>query len=71
METVQIENEKSKETVTTNSLPEDSMALDNLLNEGEEIDALLASAEEDFEGLDLADFDDDDDLEDLENMLKT
>ena len=71
VETVQIENEKSKETVTTNSLPEDSMALDNLLNEGEEIDALLASAEEDFEGLDLADFDDDDDLEDLENMLKT
>lgn len=69
VESVQTENEKSKETTATNTLTEDSIALDNLLN-GEEIDDLLASAEEDFDGLDLADFDDDEDLEDLENMLK-
>jgi hypothetical protein len=39
--------------------------------EVDDMDALLASADEDFGDLDLADFDDDDDLEDLENMLKT
>lgn len=44
---------------------------DNILQEDDDMDALLASADEDFGDLDLADFDDDDDLEDLENMLKT
>ena len=38
----------------------------------EDMDALLASADEDFGDLDLGDFDDDDDdLEDLESMLAT
>jgi hypothetical protein len=37
------------------------------------MDALLASADEDFGDMDLGDFDvdEDDDLEDLENFLKT
>ena len=43
-----------------------------LQDEDDDMDALLASADddEDFGDLDLDDFDDDDDLEDLENMLK-
>mmetsp|Transcript_24461 Transcript_24461/g.67593 ORF Transcript_24461/g.67593 Transcript_24461/m.67593 type:complete len:121 (+) Transcript_24461:2111-2473(+) len=49
---------------------EDSATVDDLLNTEDDMDALLASADEDFGDLDLADFDDDDDLEDLENLLK-
>jgi len=49
---------------------ENTTELDDLLNGEDDMDALLASADEDFGDLDLADFDDDDDLEDLENMLK-
>jgi len=41
------------------------------LEEIDDMDALLASADEDLGDLDLGDFDMDDDLEDLENMLKT
>jgi hypothetical protein len=36
----------------------------------DDIDALLASADEDLGDIDLSAFDDDDDLDDLENMLK-
>merc|ERR1712232_636761 len=43
---------------------------DKALQEEDDVDALLASTDDDFHDLDLADFDDDDDLEDLENMLK-
>lgn len=69
-QTVQVEMKKSKDKTTTTTPPEDS-AVKGFLNDEEDIDALLASADEDFGDLDLADFDDDDDLEDLENMLKT
>jgi len=71
VQTAQVETKKSTETKNKSTLSDDSAALDNLLNDEKEIDALLASAEEVFDDLDLADFDDDDDLEDLENMLKT
>jgi hypothetical protein len=46
---------------------------DDALSEIDDMDALLASADEDFGDMDLGDFDvdEDDDLEDLENFLKT
>jgi hypothetical protein len=46
---------------------------DDALSEIDDMDALLASADEDFGDMDLGDFDDDvdDDLEDLENFFKT
>lgn len=70
-ETAEVKVEKSIETTTTTVAPEDSPpAAEDLLDEDEGIDALLASADEDFADLDLDDFDaDDDDLEDLENLL--
>ena len=43
---------------------------EDLFDDDEGFDALLASAEEDFGDLDLDGFDDDGDLEDLENLLK-
>ena len=73
----QTEKEKPEEASATTTTPEDSALLvDDYLNDIDDMDALLASADEDFGDLDLADFDDDDDddledLEDLENMLKT
>lgn len=69
-EFVQDKVDKSINTTTTTAPPVESSAIDDLLNDDEGIDALLASADEDFGDLDLDDFDDDDDLEDLENMLK-
>jgi len=65
------EIEKSKDTTVMPTPPENSAAVEEFLNDEEAIDALLASADDDFGDLDLADFDDDNDLEDLENMLKT
>ena len=70
-EAVQAKIEHSVESSTTPIPPEESPAVEDFLDDEEGIDALLASADEDFGDLDLADFDDDDDLEDLENMLKT
>jgi tensin len=76
-DSVQGEVEKSVDAATTiaptaaAAKPEDSAVVEDFLDDEEGIDALLASADEDFGDLDLADFDDDDDLEDLENMLKT
>jgi len=70
---VEVETEKPKDAASTTAAtkPEDSAAEADVLDDEDEIDALLASADEDFGDLDLADFDDDDDLEDLENMLRT
>jgi len=70
-EAIQAKTEKSIEATTTPISLEESPAFEDFLDDEEGIDALLASADEDFGDLDLADFDDDDDLEDLENMLKT
>lgn len=66
-EALQTESEGDRATIKPT---EGSSAVDDLLNSEDDMDALLASADEDFGDLDLADFDDDDDLEDLENMLK-
>ena len=65
-----METEKSNDVTTTTAAPEDSPAMEDLLDDEDDMDALLASADEDFGDLDLDDFDDDDDLEDLENLLK-
>lgn len=70
-EIVQGKMEKSIDATATTPPPEDSAAVEDFLEDEEGIDALLASADEDFGDLDLADFDDDDDLEDLENMLRS
>ena len=68
----QAEKEKPEDASATTTPPEDSALVEDYLNEEDDMDALLASADDDdFGDLDLADFDDDDDLEDLENMLKT
>ena len=69
-EIVEGKTEKPIETTSTTVPPDDSAGMEDLLNDEEDIEALLASADEDFGDLDLADFEDDDDLEDLENMLK-
>lgn len=61
---------KSDDVPATTKSAEKSPAVEDLLDDEEGIDALLASADEDFGDLDLDDFDDDDDLEDLENLLK-
>jgi len=70
-EIVQGKMEKSIDATATTPPPEDSAAVEDVLDDDEGIDALLASADEDFGDLDLTDFDDDDDLEDLENMLRS
>lgn len=62
--------EKVEDTTTGTESQEESTAVDDLLNSEDDMDALLASADEDFGDLDI-NFDDDDDLEDLENLLKT
>ena len=55
---------------TTTPPPEETTLSEDLFDDDEGFDALLASAEDDFGDLDLDDFDDDGDLEDLENLLK-
>jgi len=65
--------EKSKDinaTATAENSIQANQQEDELLQDEDDMDALLASADDDFGDLDLADFDDDDELEDLENMLK-
>jgi len=65
--------EKSKDinaTATADNSIQANQQEDELLQDEDDMDALLASADDDFGDLDLADFDDDDELEDLENMLK-
>lgn len=51
--------------------PSQASSDDNALEEIDDMDALLAAADEDLGDIDLGDFDVDDDLEDLENFLKT
>lgn len=53
------------------SAPSQASSDDNALEEIDDMDALLAAADEDLGDIDLGDFDVDDDLEDLENFLKT
>lgn len=67
----QVEKENCEgESATTTEPIENSTPVEDLLKSDDDMDALLASADEDFGDLDLADFDDDNDLEDLENLLK-
>lgn len=66
----EVKTEKPNDVTTTTAAPEESPAMEDLLDDVDDMDALLASADEDFGDLDLDDFDDDDDLEDLENLLK-
>merc|ERR1712183_1244302 len=64
---------KSKEANATAALENFTHANqqeDTALQEEDDVDALLASTDDDFHDLYLADFDVGDDLEDLENMLK-
>jgi len=66
-------DDKSKEAnarATLENYKHANQQEDKALQEEDDVDALLASTDDDFHDLDLADFDDDDDLEDLENMLK-
>lgn len=58
--------DSDRETTTES----DSNLIGDTTTDIEDMDALLASAEDDFADLDLDGLDDDDDLEDLENMLK-
>ena len=71
---INIDDETSKNENSTASAEISSQASqqeETISQDDEDMDALLASADEDFGDLDLTDFDDDDDdLEDLENMLK-
>jgi len=63
---------QSSETLeSAKSPPPSQNGNEDSLEEIDDMDALLASADEDLGDLDLGDFDMDDDLEDLENMLKT
>lgn len=61
---------KSVDQTTTTPPQEEASVPEDLFDDDEGFDALLASAEEDFDDLDLDGFDDDGDLEDLENLLK-
>jgi hypothetical protein len=58
---------KSADEESTSVKPEIASIDDDL----DDMDALLATADEDLGAFEIDDFDDDDDLEDLENMLKT